>query len=127
MEWFAQHLAVLMFAALAVALFSGLPVGFVLGGTGFLFGSLGIALGQFEPIQFYNFVPRVWGGVAANSVLVAIPMFIFMGMVLERSGIARDLLQSLQVLTRRVPGGLAMSLRSWEPSWRQPRASSGRP
>lgn len=110
MEWLSQHLAALMFAVLAVALFSGLPVGFVLGGVGVAFGALGILLDQFQPIQYYNFLPRVWGGIAANPVLVAIPMFIFMGMVLERSGIARDLLQCLQVLTRGVPGGLAMSV-----------------
>jgi tripartite ATP-independent transporter DctM subunit len=110
MQWLSQHLAALMFAVLAVALFSGLPVGFVLGGVGVAFGVLGVLLDQFQPIQFYNFLPRVWGGIAANPVLVAIPMFIFMGMVLERSGIARDLLQCLQVLTRGVPGGLAMSV-----------------
>jgi tripartite ATP-independent transporter DctM subunit len=108
--WLAQHLSVLMFVVLGVALFSGLPVGFVLGGVGILFGLLGILLDQFQPIQFFNFLPRVWGGVAANPVLIAIPMFIFMGMVLERSGIAHELLHCLQVLTRGVPGGLAMSV-----------------
>jgi tripartite ATP-independent transporter DctM subunit len=110
MHWLSQHLAALMFLVLAVALFSGLPVGFVLGGVGVAFGAFGILLDQFQPIQFYNFLPRVWGGIASNPVLVAIPMFIFMGMVLERSGIARDLLRCLQVLTRGVPGGLAMSV-----------------
>ncbi|HXF87419.1 MAG TPA: TRAP transporter large permease subunit [Xanthobacteraceae bacterium] len=108
--WLAQHLSVLMFVVLGVALFSGLPVGFVLGGVGIVFGVLGILFDQFQPIQFFNFLPRVWGGVAANPVLVAIPMFIFMGMVLERSGIAHELLHCLQVLTRGVPGGLAMSV-----------------
>jgi tripartite ATP-independent transporter DctM subunit len=106
----AQHLAIVMFMTLGVALFSGLPVGFVLGGIGIAFGLLGMLLGEFQPIQFFNFLPRVWGGVAANPVLVAIPMFIFMGMVLERSGIAHELLHALQVLTRGVPGGLAMSV-----------------
>ena len=108
--WLAQHLAIVMFVVLGIALFSGLPVGFVLGGVGIAFGLLGIVLDQFQPIQFLNFLPRIWGGVAQNSVLVAIPMFIFMGMALERSGIARDLLHCLQVLTRGVPGGLAMSV-----------------
>jgi tripartite ATP-independent transporter DctM subunit len=108
--WLTQHLAALMFVVLGIALFCGLPVGFVLGGIGIAFGLIGMALGEFQPIQFFNFLPRVWGGVAANPVLVAIPMFIFMGMVLERSGIARELLHSLQVLTRGVPGGLAMSV-----------------
>ena len=108
--WLAQHLAIVMFLVLGIALFSGLPVGFVLGGIGVLFGVFATLLGQFQPIQFMNLLPRMWGGVAANPVLVAIPMFIFMGMVLERSGIAHELLHCLQVLTRRIPGGLAMSV-----------------
>jgi len=110
MSWLAHHLAVVMFVVMAFALFYGLPVGFVLGGVGVAFGLIGILLDQFQPIQFYNLLPRVWGGMAANPVLVAIPMFVFMGMVLERSGIARDLLQCLQVLTRGIPGGLALSV-----------------
>jgi tripartite ATP-independent transporter DctM subunit len=110
MEWFAHHLALIMFAALGVALFCGFPVGFVLGGIGILFGAIGIAIDVFLPIQFFNLLPRIWGGVASNPVLVAIPMFIFMGTALERSGIAHELLYCLQVLTRRVPGGLAMSV-----------------
>ena len=60
--------------------------------------------------MFFNLLPRIWGGVAANPILVAVPMFIFMGTVLERSGVANDLLHALQVLTRRIPGGLAMSV-----------------
>ncbi len=108
--WLAQNLSLIMFAALGVALFSGFPVGFVLGGVGVLFGAIGIALDVFMPVQFLNLLPRIWGGVASNPVLVAIPMFIFMGMVLEKSGIAEEVLASLQVLTRRVPGGLAMSV-----------------
>jgi len=110
LAWIAHHLALIMFGALGVALFSGFPVGFVLGGVGVLFGVLGIALDVFLPIQFFNLLPRIWGGVASNPVLVAIPMFIFMGTTLERSGIAHELLNCLQVLTRRVPGGLAMSV-----------------
>jgi tripartite ATP-independent transporter DctM subunit len=108
--WLAHNLAVLMFIALGVGLFCGFPVGFVLGGVGILFGGLGILLDVFHPVQFLNYPPRVFGAVAANPVLVAIPMFIFMGMVLEKSGIAHDLLHCLQVLTRRIPGGLAMSV-----------------
>ncbi|MCZ7660208.1 MAG: TRAP transporter large permease subunit [Xanthobacteraceae bacterium] len=108
--WTAQHLALLMFAALGVGLFCGFPVGFVLGGIGVLFGALGVVVGAFEPIQFLNLPPRLFGAIAANPVLVAIPMFIFMGTVLEKSGIAQELLACLQVLTRRVPGGLAMSV-----------------
>src|SRR3990172_8673879 len=108
--WLAQHLAILMFVALGVGLFCAFPVGFLLGGIGIVFGGIGILLDVFQPIQFLNYPARVFGAVAANPVLVAIPMFIFMGMVLERSGIAHELLHCLQVLTRRIPGGLAMSV-----------------
>ena len=64
----------------------------------------------FQPVQFFNLLPRVWGTAASNPILVAVPMFIFMGTMLERSGVANDLLHCLQVLTRRIPGGLAMSV-----------------
>jgi tripartite ATP-independent transporter DctM subunit len=64
----------------------------------------------FSLIEFYNILPRVWGGAAANLVLVAIPCFIFMGTMLERSGVANDLLDILEILLRRVPGGLALAV-----------------
>jgi tripartite ATP-independent transporter DctM subunit len=109
-DWIGQHLALILFLVLTVALFCGFPVAFVLGGIAIFFGALGIAFDVFQPVQFFNLLPRIWGGVAANPILVAVPMFIFMGTVLERSGVANDLLHALQVLTRRVPGGLAMSV-----------------
>ena len=110
MAWLAQHLSLILFFVLAVALFCGYPVAFVLGGIAIFFGGLGILLDVFQPVQFFNLLPRIWGGVAANPILVAVPMFIFMGTVLERSGVANDLLHALQVITRRIPGGLAMSV-----------------
>jgi tripartite ATP-independent transporter DctM subunit len=110
MEWIGTHLSVFLFVALAVLLFTGYPVAFVLGGIAIFFGAIGMAFGVFEPMMFFNLLPRIWGGIAANPILVAVPMFIFMGTVLERSGVANDLLHALQVLTRRVPGGLAMSV-----------------
>ncbi len=110
MDWIIDHLGLLMFLAMALLLFTGFPVAFVLAGVSLGFGALGWALEVFNPLQFYNLLVRIWGGVAASQVLVAIPMFIFMGTVLERSGIATDLLNTLQVLTRRIPGGLAMSV-----------------
>ena len=110
MAWVGQHLSVFLFVALAVLLFTGYPVAFVLGGIAIFFGAIGIAFGVFEPMMFFNLLPRIWGGIAANPILVAVPMFIFMGTVLERSGVANDLLHALQVLTRRIPGGLAMSV-----------------
>jgi tripartite ATP-independent transporter DctM subunit len=110
MDWLIDHLGVLMFFAMALLLFTGFPVAFVLGGVSLVFGAIGMALEVFNPLQFYNLLVRIWGGVAASQVLVAIPMFIFMGVVLERSGVAADLLKTLQLLTRRIPGGLAMSV-----------------
>ncbi len=105
-----EFLPLLMFAALAVFLFSGFPVAFVLGGLGLAFWLLAVLLGLENPLSFFLVVGRIFGGVVNNLVLVAIPMFIFMGTVLEKSGIAHDLLAALGVLTRRVPGGLALSV-----------------
>ena len=99
-----------MFLVLGAVLFTGYPVIFVLGGLSLAFGLLGHALGLFQPVEFYNIVPRIWGGVAENLVLTAVPTFVFMGSMLERSGIANDLLFCLQVIMRRVPGGLALSV-----------------
>jgi tripartite ATP-independent transporter DctM subunit len=105
-----EILPLLMFAALGILLFSGYPVAFVLGGVGLTFGLIGMAFGEFHFIQFFNLESRIWGAIAENLVLTAIPMFIFMGTMLERSGVASDLLHCLQVLLRRVPGGLALSV-----------------
>lgn len=106
----AEMLPILMFLALALLLFSGYPVAFVLGGVGLGFAGLGILFDAFSALQLFNLLPRIWGGIAENLILTAIPMFIFMGTMLEKSGVANDLLHCLQVLLRRVPGGLALSV-----------------
>jgi tripartite ATP-independent transporter DctM subunit len=105
-----ELLPILMFLTLGVLLFSGYPVAFILGGLALLFGVLGFFLGAFKLVQFFNFVPRIWGQAAENLVLVAIPTFIFMGVMMERSGIAQDLLYCVQVLLKRVPGALALGV-----------------
>ena len=105
-----ELLPVLMFAALALLLFSGFPVAWVLGGVGLAFGLIGIAADELAFIQFSTLPSRIFGGVMENLILTAIPMFVFMGTMLEKSGVARDLLNCLQVLMRRVPGGLALSV-----------------
>jgi tripartite ATP-independent transporter DctM subunit len=110
MEWLADHLALVMFFALFLLMFCGFPVAFVLGGVALGFGVLGIALDVFRPAQFGTLIPRIWGQAVQNQVLIAVPMFVFMGTILERSGVADDLLKALQILTRRIPGGLAMSV-----------------
>jgi tripartite ATP-independent transporter DctM subunit len=105
-----EYLPILMFLTLGVLLFSGYPVAFILGGIALLFGLIGFFLGSFKLVQFFNFVPRIWGQAAENLVLVAIPTFIFMGVMMERSGIAQDLLYCVQVLLKRVPGALALGV-----------------
>jgi len=110
MEWIADHLAILMFLVLTFIMFVGYPVAFVLGGVALAFGVLGIAFDVFRPAQFGSLIPRIWGQAVQNQVLIAVPMFVFMGTILEKSGVADELLRALQLITRRVPGGLAMSV-----------------
>ena len=104
-----DYLPIFMFVTLAILLFSGFPVGFVLGGVGLAFGFIGMYFDVFSQVELFNLVLRIWG-IADNLVLVAIPMFIFMGTMLERAGVAADLLHCLQVLLRRTPGGLALAV-----------------
>ncbi len=107
---FVDLLPLVMFGTLAVLLFSGYPVAWVLGGLGIAFGAIGMYFGVFSFIEYFNIVSRLWGTAAESLILVAVPMFIFMGTMLERSGVANDLLHCLQVLLRRTPGGLALSV-----------------
>ncbi|MFN4088799.1 MAG: TRAP transporter large permease subunit, partial [Alphaproteobacteria bacterium] len=109
-DWLVDHLAVLMFLVLTFIMFIGFPVAFVLGGVALAFGVIGILFDVFHPVQFQALIPRIWGQAVQNQVLIAVPMFVFMGTILERSGIADDLLRALQILTRHIPGGLAMSV-----------------
>ena len=105
-----EYISIAMFLTLAILLFSGYPVAFILGGLSMLFGILGYYLDMFSLIEFFNFVPRIWGMAAENLVLVAVPAFVYMGVMLERSGIANDLLYCVQVLLRKVPGALALAV-----------------
>ena len=105
-----DYLPIVMFMTLAFLLFSGFPVAFILGGVAMLFGLIGYFLGVFKLIEFFNFMPRIWGQAAENLVLVAIPAFVFMGVMMERSGVANDLLYCVQVLLKRVPGALALAV-----------------
>ena len=110
MDWIGDHLSIFMFLVLTFIMFVGYPVAFVLGGVALGFGALGIMFDVFRPAQFGSLIPRVWGQAVQNQVLIAVPMFVFMGTILEKSGVADELLKALQVITRRIPGGLAMSV-----------------
>jgi len=107
-----EILPLAMFGALGLFLFSGFPVAFVLGGVGLAFAMLAIWIDPwlFDWPQFGAIPSRIYGAVSENLLLTAVPMFILMGTMLERSGIARDLLNCLQVLLRRIPGGLALAV-----------------
>nr|WP_274705726.1 TRAP transporter large permease subunit [Salipiger pentaromativorans] len=95
---------------MAVLLFTGFPVAFVLGGVGVAYALIGIALGELIPIQLYSITQRMWAGAAENLTLTTVPLFVFMGLVLEKAGVAKDMLNSLNRALERVPGGLALSV-----------------
>ena len=99
----------LMFGGALVLLSLGYPVAFSLGGVSILFGLLGIAFGVFDPI-FLTAMPQRIFGIMNNFTLLAIPYFIFMGAMLEKSGIAENLLETMGSLFGRLRGGLAIAV-----------------
>ncbi|MFX4221128.1 MAG: TRAP transporter large permease [Thalassobaculum sp.] len=102
-------LPLFMFLTLMGLVFTSYPIGFALGGTAILFGFIGMGLDVFSFREFFVFVPRVWS-IAENLQIIAVPLFVFMGVMLERSRIAQDLLEALQMLLRPVPGGMALAV-----------------
>lgn len=101
-------LDIAMFLALIAALMMGYPVAFTLAGVALAFGLLGMALGIFEPSYFAAFPQRVFGTMG-NATLTAVPLFVLMGVILERSRIAEDLLTTMGDLFGRLRGGLLFS------------------
>src|SRR5262245_53633946 len=110
MTWFADNLALIMFFSMFAIIFCGYPVAFVMGGTGLVFGFIAWQLDLFPINNLSNVLLRMWGGVATDSTLVSIPSFIFMGTILERSGSAKEMLLTTEILLRRVPGALAVAV-----------------
>jgi tripartite ATP-independent transporter DctM subunit len=102
-------LAPLMFIVVFVVIFLGYPVAFALGGTALLFAALGVELGYFDWHLFYAMPERIFG-IMSNYVLLAVPFFIFMGIVLERARLAEDLLTTIGQLFGRLRGGLALGV-----------------
>ncbi|NOZ11158.1 MAG: TRAP transporter large permease subunit [Gammaproteobacteria bacterium] len=96
--------ALIMFAVLMVLLLLGYPVAFTLGAVATVFGVIGLG------VDFFDLLPlRIWG-VMTNFTLLAVPLFVFMGVILEKSGLAEDLLETMGILFGRVRGGLAVSI-----------------
>jgi tripartite ATP-independent transporter DctM subunit len=102
-------MAPLMFASLVVFLLLGYPVAFSLAANGLLFAFIGIQSGHFEFSLMQALPERVFG-ILSNSTLLAIPFFTFMGLILERTGMAEDLLDTLAQLFGPIRGGLAYSV-----------------
>jgi tripartite ATP-independent transporter DctM subunit len=104
-----HNMAPIMFASLVVVLLLGYPAAFSLAAVGLIYALLGIELGLFQP-DFLQALPERIYGVMNNDVLLAIPFFTFMGLILERSGMAEDLLDTIGQLFGTVRGGLAYAV-----------------
>ena len=105
MEW----LAFVMFAAVILLLLAGYPVAFTLAGVALAFAGIGWLAGGFEPLLLDTVANRIYG-IMTNETLVAVPLFVFMGIVLERSRIAEELLDTMSRLFGRMRGGLGISV-----------------
>src|SRR6058998_318521 len=104
-----HYMAPIMFMALVVFLLLGYPVAFSLGAVGLIFAFIGIEVGLFRP-DFLQALPERIYGIMNNDVLLAIPFFTFMGLILERSGMAEDLLDTIGQLFGTIRGGLAYAV-----------------
>src|SRR5438445_557522 len=107
--WVIANIAPLMFCALVITLLLGFPVAFSLGAVGIAFGLIGIKLGLLGTSLLQALPDRIWG-VMSNDTLLCVPFFTFMGLILERSGMAEDLLDTIGQLFGPLRGGLAYAV-----------------
>ena len=103
MEW----VALLLFLSVILLLLAGFPVAFSLGGTALFFALVGTVGGGFEE-AFLTSIPSRIFGIMSNETLVAVPLFVFMGVTLERARIAEELLETLSSLFGSLRGGLGI-------------------
>src|SRR4029450_4399988 len=108
-QFLIHNIAPLMFLALIVVMLVGYPVAFALAAVGIAFGLLGIELGLLQATLFQALPERLWG-IMSNDTLLAIPFFTFMGLILERSGMAEDLLETIGPVFGPIRGGLAYAV-----------------
>jgi tripartite ATP-independent transporter DctM subunit len=101
--------SLLLFVLVVLFMLAGFPVAFTLAGVSLLFALVGVAAGFFEP-DYLTAMPNRVFGVMGNETLVAVPLFVFMGIMLERARIAEDLLETLGMLFGRMPGGLGIAV-----------------
>lgn len=110
MQFIIENIAPIMFIGLVLFLLSGFPITFSLAATGLAFAIIGISLGIFDPNRLQSLPLRIFQGSLMNETLLAIPFFTFMGLILERSGMAEDLLDTIGQLFGPVRGGLAYAV-----------------
>ncbi|GAB3369820.1 TRAP transporter large permease subunit [Spongiibacter taiwanensis] len=104
-----EAMPLLMFATICLVLLLGYPVAFSLAGTAMIFAGIGIAMGQFDP-SFLAALPSRLFGIVSNTTLIAVPLFVLMGVLLEKSRLAEQLLGNMAALFGRRPGGLGFSV-----------------
>jgi len=105
----AEFMALGLFAAVGLALMAGFPVAFTLAGVALIFAGIGALLGSFDPAYLGALPNRIFG-IMTNETLIAVPVFVFMGVVLERSRVAEQLLQSMAQVAHRLPAGLGLAV-----------------
>jgi tripartite ATP-independent transporter DctM subunit len=104
-----ELMAILLFICICAALMAGYPVAFTLGGVSLLFAGLGMLTGTFDG-GYLNALPNRLFGIMNNQTMLAVPLFVFMGVMLEKSRVAEDLLESMSRLFGTLRGGLAISV-----------------
>jgi len=105
----AELMAILLFVSICAALMAGYPVAFTLGGVSLLFAGIGVLTGTFDG-GYLNALPNRLFGIMNNQTMLAVPLFVFMGVMLEKSRVAEDLLESMSRLFGTLRGGLAISV-----------------
>src|SRR5262245_42574082 len=105
---FGQALGLVMFGAVLVLLMIGYPAVFTLAGTGLLFALLGLALAVFD-LRLLAALPLRLVGLMENDLLQAVPLFIYIGVMLQVTALSRDLLEGMGALFGRLSGGLGIS------------------
>ncbi len=105
-----EILDVLMFGTLCLVLLAGFPVAFTLAGVALIFAFIGVGFGVFDPSFFGALPSRIYGNAMTNEVLIAVPLFVFMGVMLERSKVAEELLETMGRLFGTLRGGLGYSV-----------------
>ncbi|WP_079203919.1 TRAP transporter large permease subunit [Pseudomonas sp. CC6-YY-74] len=104
-----ELMAILLFISICAALMAGYPVAFTLGGVSLLFAGIGMLTGTFDG-SYLNALPNRLFGIMNNQTMLAVPLFVFMGVMLEKSRVAEDLLESMSRLFGTLRGGLAISV-----------------